>query len=300
MNAQPRPVKTRLSEQRLRMYIASFLDSFGNSVTRGTYERSLREFVRWFRRKKDFRFLVQDVERYKRYLTKERKLSAVSVSAYLTSLRSLCSFLVEKRILKANPAKFVGGNSRPRVHVRKALSDDDVRRLLDTLGAEDEIGMRDTVILLLMLDCGLSESELVHANVEDLTNNRLRVQSKGKVSKDEAVVVTSRVAEAARQYLEFRMIERKDELKSGSPLLLSAGNRTRGERMSTRGIRDVVYNYLIAAGIRNHKESGITPHSLCYTAARRLAESGATPEEIRQRLRLGTIETAKIYLKANS
>lgn len=300
MNAQPRPVKTRLSEQRLRTYIVSFLDSFGNPVTRETYERSLREFVRWFRRKKDFRFLVQDVERYKRYLTKERKLSAVSVSAYLTSLRSLCSFLVEKRILKANPAKFVGGNSRPRVHVRKALSDDGVRKLLDTLGSEGEIHLRDAAILLLMLDCGLSESELAHANVEDLANNRLRVQSKGKVSKDESVVMTSRVAEAVRRYVEFRMIERKDELKSGSPLLLSAGNRTRGERMSTRGIRNVVNNYLIAAGIKKQRNSGITPHSLRYTAARRLAESGATPEEIRQRLRLGTIETAKIYLKANT
>ncbi|MBX2991973.1 MAG: tyrosine-type recombinase/integrase [Bacteroidetes bacterium] len=299
MSAQPRPVKTRLSEQRLRMSIASFLDSFGNPVTRGTYERSLREFVRWFRKTNDFRFLVQDVERYKRYLTKGKKLSAVSVSAYLTSLRSLCSFLVEKNILKANPAKFVGGNSRPRVHVRKALSDDDVRKLLDTLGSESETGLRDAAIMLLMLDCGLSESELVHANVEDFRNTTLCVQSKGMKSKGEPVAVTSRVADAIERYSEFLTSLPAENRKPESPLFLSAGNRTRGMRMSTRGIRDVVNNHLHAAGIRRTERGGITPHSLRCTAARRLAESGATPEEIRQRLRLGTIQTAKIYLKAN-
>ncbi len=289
--------KVRLSTRRLRLSIAEFLSRIANADTRGTYDRSLREFVRWFEKTGNFRFQVNDVRQYKRYLMKTRKLSEVSVSTYLTALRRLCAFLVEQRVLPMNPAELVEGMSRPRIHVRPMLTDGDVDRLFNVIVPLGEIGSRDMAIVRLMLDCGLSEAEIVTADLEDYVcgggTGNLAVRSKGRVRKDRTVVLQQEVVNSLSHYQSIRR-EMHGDPKPADPLFLSAGNRTRGERMSTRGLRGIINHYLAVAGLK--KNSTVTPYSLRHTAARRMADAGATPDEIRERMRLGTIATAKLYM----
>lgn len=294
--SERRTKKVRLSPKKLQAYIAAMLETCDNAETRGTYERCLRTFVRWSGRRRNFRFRAEDFREYKRYLTDVKGLSVVSVSTYLTATRRLCALLVERDVLAENPVAFIKGNSRSKAHVRMVLSDADVDRLLGTLNGTDEIGMRDTAIVLLMLDCGLSGAELVHADAGDLEKDTLQVQGKGRKSKDASVVLTGRSLEALRRYR--HLCESLDSANAAPfrPLLLSAGNRTRGERMSTRGIRQVVNAYLEEAGIKTRERRNISPHSLRHTAARRMAASGASAEEIQQRLRLGSVATANLYL----
>ena len=293
--------KVRLSTRRLRLSIAEFLSRIANADTRGTYDRSLREFVRWFEKTGNFRFQVNDVRQYKRYLIKTRKLSEVSVSTYLTALRRLCAFLVERGVLTMNPAEMVEGMSRPRMHVRAILTDGDVDRLFNVIVPRGEIGSRDMAIVRLMLDCGLSEAEIVTANVEDYVcggeTGNLAVRSKGRVRKDRTVALQQEVVASLSHYQSIRR-EMYGDPKPADPLFLSAGNRTRGERMSTRGLRGVINQYLSVAGLK--KNSTVTPYSLRHTAARRMADAGATPDEIRERMRLGTVATAKLYMTGKS
>ncbi|MBI5471353.1 MAG: tyrosine-type recombinase/integrase [Ignavibacteriae bacterium] len=288
--------RVRISQRRLETFITEFLSGISNADTRGTYDRSLREFVRWIAKRDDVRFAESDVRRYKRYLLKSRKLSGVSVSTYLTALRRLCDYLVRRKVLRVNPAEAVEGVSRPRKHVRASLSDADVKRLLNVIDSRGEIGSRDRAIVQLMLDCGLSEAEVINANVEDFTavgdGGKLNVRSKGRMRKDRSVKLPQSSVAMLRNY---RRVSREvnGDPKSEDPLFLSAGNRTRGERMSTRGLRGVINQYLLTAGLK--RNGAVTPHSLRHTAACRMAKAGATPEEIRERMRLGTVETAKLY-----
>ena len=296
MDSETRERKVRLSERKLRQLIEAFLTTFENADTKGTYQRSLRQFVHWRAINKEFRFQVKDVERYKRHLTKTRKLSDVSVSTYLTALRRFCTYLVQQKILISNPAKFVDGNKRPKSHSRAMLSNGDVQRLLDSLSDEHEIGLRDSAVIMLMLECGLSEAEIVKMNVEDVSRTNgesvVVVQGKGRISKDERAILPRTLESAVGKYLACRRI-----VDPKSALFLSACNRTRGKRMSTRGIRQVITQYLVAAGVKNDSAGKISPHSLRHTAARRMSEAGATPDEIRQRMRLGTLATAQLYLE---
>ena len=80
------------------------------------------------------------------------------------------------------------------------------------------------------------------------------------------------------------------------PLFASAGNRTRGERMTTRGVRERVNHYLEVAGVKKGRLRQITPYSLRHTAAVLMAEAGATADEIRDRMRLGSVMTALLYM----
>lgn len=292
---RPSPEHITIAYPALCSHAAEFVRSLAHkrSETKATYDRALREFLRWIGPDGVCRFSREEVEKYKSHLIRTK--SPVSVSTYLTSLRLFCGFLVEQDVLEENPATHVGGNRRPDRHSRESLSVQDVSRLLDVIPTTGELGLRDTAIVHLMLSCALSEIEIVRANIGDLytENNtaRLKVQGKGRDSKDASVQLSDQAKKAVDNYLTLRNDARADE-----PLFRSAGRRTRGLRMTTRGIRSRVHGYLEQAGVKQGRQRTITPYSLRHTAAVLMADAGATPDEIRQRMRLGSLATARLYV----
>jgi integrase/recombinase XerC/integrase/recombinase XerD len=245
--------------------------------------------VRWYPAgERGGRITTAAVVRYKRHLTSRKRLSAVSVSTYLTALRRFCDYLVRRRVLPENPALAVGGNSRPRIHSRAALTPAEVETLLSVVDRSDERGLRDLAFIRLMLGCALSEIEIIRADggdrLESPEGAMLRVQGKGRLRKDQAVLLSPDVAAALNAYLALH------------PLFASAGNRTRGKRMTTRGVRDRVSHYLVRAGLKGDGGRRITPYSLRHTAAVRMAGEGASAAEIRDRMRLGSVATAMLYI----
>jgi integrase/recombinase XerC len=282
-------------------HLARHYDGFLKSLrlmrpeTRGTYGRALREFVRWYSRQGGTKITTRDVERYKKHLTSGKHLSAVSVSTYLTALRRFCDYMVRRKIMRENPALHVGGNSRPRLHSRASLTQDEVAKLLSVVERTDERGLRDFAFIHLMLGCALSEIEIIRADAGDRQGGsggtNLRVQGKGRLIKDQAVVLPPEVVSALDAYLAHR-----PGIAPEDPLFASAGNRTRGKRMTTRGVRDRVTHYLVRAGLKGTDERRITPYSLRHTAALLMAGAGAGPDEIRDRMRLGSVATAMLYI----
>jgi len=288
--------RVRLSRKALGTHFQGFVRSLADRQpeTRGTYTRALREFVRWHAHQRSFTCSVTEVERYKRYLSARRKLSSVSIATYMTAVRRFFEYLVARGFLKSNPARHVAGASRPSTHTRGLLTADDVKALLDTVDRTATRGARDYAILHLMVGCALSEIEMVRANVGDLHPSEhgvtLAVQGKGRVTKDATVILPQAARAALETYLAERMVTSPDE-----PLFVSAGNRTRGMRMTTRGIRDRVNHYLDRSGVRAGKAQRVTPYSLRHTAAVLMAATASSPDELRQRLRLGTVATAMLY-----
>ncbi|MEL7361289.1 MAG: tyrosine-type recombinase/integrase [Bacteroidota bacterium] len=285
-------------EARLDGFVTEYLAG-KSKETVGTYRRSLNEFERYFAVLQQrpvmerFRFRTADVEGYKTYLMKERGLSQVSVSTYLTALRRLCQYLVERGELAENPAKAVKGNRRPTDHSRKVLTVEQVRHLLDHVETDTTIGKRDHAIMMLMLYAGLAEIEIVRSDLEDLEQTlmgwTLRVQGKGHTEKDQEVPIDPPVMDAIRLYLDAR-----GRIRPADPLFVSHGHRSDGERLNTRSIRSRINQHLKAADL---KKPGITPHSLTHTAALIWLNDGMSVHEVKQRMRHGTLDTTMIYFK---
>jgi integrase/recombinase XerC/integrase/recombinase XerD len=295
--ADPEMKFVELRQEDIAFHVEQFILGLKDKQpeTRGTYQRALWEFVRWHAMDGRFRFQVADVARYKRHLSESKRLSEVSVSTYLTAVRQFCEYLRARGILDVNPARFVDGNKRPAVHSREVLTDQDIERLLALIDRSSLRGRRDYAIVRLMLDAALSEIEIIRANVGDIQVRGdftvIRVQGKGRESKDEVVELSAITRRALDEYFALRNAASDDE-----PLALSAGNRTRGERMTTRGIRNRVNYYLEMAGVKQGRLRRVTPFSLRHTAAVRLAEAGASADEIKRRMRLGSIATAMLYV----
>ena len=282
-----------LLRQRIEGFVEVFLDG-KSPETIGTYRRSLNEFERWFaRRKRTFGFRKKDVVAYRNYLTDERGLSPASVSTYLTALRRLCAYLVSAGELEENPAIGVKGNARPAGHSREALTEAEVERLFEVVEGDALIALRDRAMMALMIYAGLSEIELVRADCGDLDPTLLglflNVQGKGHTAKDQQVPIDGTAAEAIQAYLPARPPRKPED-----PLFVSHGHRSEGARLNTRSVRGRINHHLKAADL---KRPGISPHSLMHSAALIWLNGGMTIEQVRERMRHGTLETTMISLR---
>lgn len=290
------PDTLSLSLRELRDHLQAFQDDYlaeKSDETVGTYRRSLNSFEKWFVQQNDVQFTEDDIRAYKTHLMEERDLSQVSVSTYLTALRRFCQYLTDIGELAENPATAVKGNRRPDTHSRAVLTEQDIEALEEVLGTATQIDKRDTAIVSLMLYAGLSEIEIVRANVEDLEHTLmgpvLRVQGKGRTVKDQEAPLDEPVLEAVEAYLDTR-----DDVHPEDPLFVSHGHRSGGERLKTRSVRSRINGYLRKADI---KRKGVTPHSLTHTAALIWLNDGMPLEEVKQRMRHGTLDTTMIYYK---
>ena len=284
--------------ERLQGFLTDYLQG-KSDATIGTYRRSLNEFERYHGARLGsgaharFGFREDDVTAYKRYLVEERELSQVSVSTYLTALRRLCEYLVARGDLAENPARAVKGNRRPGQHTRGVLAQEDVERLLDLIPQATIIGLRDRALVSLMIYGGLAEIELVRSDRGDLDHTLmgafLRVQGKGRQSKDQQVPLDPLALDPLVTYL-----QKREDTSPEAPLFVSHGHRSDGTRLNTRSIRSRINGYLREAKL---KRPGISPHSLTHTAALIWLNDGMDLEEVRRRMRHGTLETTMISFR---
>jgi site-specific recombinase XerD len=267
-----------------------------NPETRGTYERTLREFMRWVRLEPELECSAKEIEKYKKFLLTKRKLAPVSVTMYLSSVRKFFDYLVARGVLHSNPAKLVKGGAPNQQHTRKSITVQEVQALIQAIERRDEIGFRDFAVVKLMIICGLSEIELIRSDIGDLATKKgamsMRLQMKGMKTKDRTIILPTEAKEAVKSYLTFRTNAQDHE-----PLFMSAGNRTRGQRMTSRGIRERINFYLEKAGVKNGEARKITALSLRLTAIRMMVQQGASVEEIKKKFHIVKELTVLRYLE---
>ncbi len=293
-----------LSEHIAR-YILSLRDYSPQSV--GTYKRCLREFVYYVTSvERRFRFTAKDVERYREYLLHRKRrrrgaggvgLTEVAMSQYMTALRRFCSYLVEVGVLAKNPARLVTGGKRPTRYHRRALTLEQLDRLLAVLNGEDEESRRDRALILLMLAAGLSEVELHHLDVGDMHRIGRRwyadVRGKGKRLKVERVFIPPAAVEAVQSYTALY-----PEAVATDPVFRSVSRRSKGKRLSIRSMHVAIERRFIQAGIRTEQDAlRLTPFSLRHTGGIILAESGMPIEQLMERWRIYWRPTAERYYK---
>ncbi|GIW46995.1 MAG: integrase [Deltaproteobacteria bacterium] len=273
--------------------IKEFIDSLARrETTKETYLKALREFSKWLGGSSPLGLTSNDIQKYKDELI-SKNLSPTSLSTYLTAVRRFYDYLILKGFVSENPAKKIKGSKRPQRHLRAALTPEEVEKLLGSIDTSSPVGLRDWTMINFMVRCGLSEIEIVRANVGDIKikggKQVIFVQGKSKDKKDEYVILPPQVQEALKRYLEGREKTEEDE-----PLFWGVGNRAKGGRITTRAIRERVNHYLKLAGI---KREGITPYSLRHTAAILAIESGAAISEVKQMLRHKTVDSTLVYFE---
>lgn len=216
---------------------------------------------------------------------RDADLGSRSRARHLISLRGFYRFLVQEKIVEANPAQTVdlpkGGRKLPGV-----LKIEDVIRLLGSPDPSKPLGVRDAAMLELLYAAGLRVSELVTVGIADVNLEACFVRVLGKGSKEHVVPI----GRASKEKLDAYLASGRPALLKGrpSPYLFV----TRSAKPITRqGFWKLLKQYALKAGISHN----ITPHTLRHSFATHLLERGADLRSVQVMLGHVDISTTQIY-----
>ncbi|MEJ0088215.1 MAG: tyrosine-type recombinase/integrase [Limisphaerales bacterium] len=216
---------------------------------------------------------------------KARRLSGESVYLEIAALKAFYKFAENEKFLPANVAENL---SLPRRWKRlpKALSNDEITKLLAPEVPETPQSLCDQAILELAYASGLRLSELKNLRLEQLHLDAGFINVIGKGNKERVVPVGKKAVESLHRYIE---IGRAKLVTPKSPANVFLTKR--GTPFASVTLWLHIKNRVRRAGV----ERNITPHMLRHSFATHLLEHGADLRVIQELLGHATISTTEIY-----
>ena len=214
-------------------------------------------------------------------------LAASSAARTLVAVRGFHRFLVLEGDTAQDPAGAVSP-PRPPARLPKAISVEDVERLLAAAGVGDTpASLRDRALLEVLYGAGARISEAVGLDVDDVDAAEGVVRLFGKGGKERVVPLGSYAAEALSAYL-----------VRGRPALASKGRGTPAIFLNQRGgrlSRQSAWAALRAAAERAGLSGHLSPHTLRHSFATHLLDGGADVRVVQELLGHASVTTTQIY-----
>lgn len=222
-----------------------------------------------------------------------KEYSAATMARKIATLRSFYKWTNRRLFTKTNPMTAIR-TPRQAKRLPKAITVDQIEKLLATPSDRDVLGLRDRGMLETLYSTGIRVSELVGLNFEDLDEpgEALRVRGKGK--KERLVPLGTHAMAAVKKYV--AMVQSDTRCSSwwageagarGKPLFVNK----HGKRLSSRSVRRKLDKYLISAGL----DPDISPHTLRHSFATHLLENGADLRSVQELLGHQSLSTTQIY-----
>lgn len=299
------PQITSVTTNSLLVVFAEFLDidvSAGDAAadTLKTYSRQLQQFLSWCDRQELNPAILtkDDVKKYRRWMINQKQYKPATIALKLAVVRRFYQAAVDKGLLPFNPASGVKPPKEKCDPAEKItyLEKAEVETLLRTVPNNGTLkAARDKALLAIMALEGTRTIELHRANISNLVrqgkNLGVRVEGKRSIR---VVPLTPDIAHLLVNYLYLRETN-GEVLKPTRPLFTGVGNRSRGQRISRRGIRAIVDSYLNQSSLKYTPGRTISAHSLRHTAGTLALHSGADLRQVQDLLGHSDPRTTCIY-----
>jgi len=216
--------------------------------------------------------------------------AASSLARLQSSVRGLHRFLAREGLADADPTQRLRPPKQAQ-RLPKALTIEQVERLLAAPSPEDPIGIRDRALLELLYATGARVSEAISLDVDDLATlsaegaSILRLRGKG--GKERIVPVGSFARAALDAYLTRVRPELATRGKASPKLFLGA----RGAPLS----RQSAWLVLQAAAEKAQLTAHVSPHTLRHSFATHLLQGGADVRVVQELLGHSSVATTQIY-----
>lgn len=228
----------------------------------------LEAFVGWLRR---------------RVAATGRPYSASSVARMVVAVRGFHRFLAVEGTTTGDAAAALG-TPRVRRALPKALSVEDVGRLLDAPVGDGVLVRRDRAMLELLYGAGIRISELTGLDVDDLDPVERLVLVRGKGDRERLVPY----GEVAAVELASWTVQARPSLAPRSPALFV---NARGGRLTRQG----VWKLLRAHAERVGLGARVSPHTLRHSFATHLLDGGADVRAVQELLGHASVTTTQVY-----
>lgn len=218
-------------------------------------------------------------------------LGVRSAARAVVAVRGLHKFWALEGFTETDPA----GDVHPPMagkRLPKAISVDEVTRILEAAGTDTATGLRDRALLEFLYSTGARISEAVGLDVDDIAlqeqgSGPAIVRLFGKGSKERLVPLGSYGARALDAYL-----------VRGRPLLAVKGKGTPALFLNARGgriSRQSAWTILKAAAEKANIAKAVSPHTLRHSFATHLLEGGADVRVVQELLGHASVTTTQVY-----
>jgi integrase/recombinase XerD len=265
--------------------------------TLAAYRRDLRAYETWLagRRLSPPEVTEADVQDYLGHLRAGGRAPA-SVARALVAVKSLHRFLLDEGHAAADPTGDVGGPRVPQ-GLPKALTEDEVERLLGAVAGDHPTARRDRAILELLYGTGMRISELVGLSLGDLALDEGVARVFGKGSKERLVPVGRFARVAMAEWLQPAgrgglAPERWARRGDSEAVFLNA----RGGRLSRQGAWGIIRRYGDRVGLGDR----LTPHVLRHSCATHMLDHGADIRVVQELLGHASIATTQVYTRVST
>jgi integrase/recombinase XerD len=218
-------------------------------------------------------------------------LGVRSAARTVVAVRGLHKYWALEGVTPTDPASDVHP-PMPGKRLPKAISVDEVTRILEAAGTDTATGLRDRALLEFLYSTGARISEAVGLDVDDISLQEPEtgpaiVRLFGKGSKERLVPLGSYGARAVDAYL-----------VRGRPLLAAKGKGTPALFLNARGgriSRQSAWTILKAAAEKANITKDVSPHTLRHSFATHLLEGGADVRVVQELLGHASVTTTQVY-----
>ena len=219
--------------------------------------------------------------------------SPATTARKIATLRSFYKWMLKESRCEVNPMLLIR-TPRQTKRLPKAITVDQVERLLAAPDNRETLGARDRAILETLYSTGVRVSELVDLNRNDLDMNEQTLHVRGKGRKERIVPLGSHAMAAIRHYLtllepdpRFTAVRQRGMVDPATPLFINKN----GGRLSSRSVRRKLDKYLLSVGL----DPAISPHTLRHSFATHLLDNGADLRSVQELLGHQSLSTTQIY-----
>jgi integrase/recombinase XerD len=266
--------------------------------TQKTYAALLKKFTDWAAKQNLTDWKSVELKHLMAFLQHERarlladepkesvkRLSSESVYLEIAALRAFYRFAETEKLLPANVAENL---SLPRRWQRlpKALSNDEIKKLLEPEKPETPENLCDQAVLELGYASGLRLAELRNLRLEQLHLDAGFINVIGKGNKERVVPVGRTAVAALNRYI-----------KTGRPKLVTPKSPANVflTRRGTPFAAVTLWLHIKECVRRAGVSRNITPHMLRHSFATHLLEHGADLRVIQELLGHANISTTEVY-----
>lgn len=223
-------------------------------------------------------------------------LARTSVNRTITAVRGMHRYLFAEGVTTSDPTADLEPARLPK-GLPKAISENDVVRLIDAVDGTDALSIRDRAILEVLYGTGMRISECVGLSLDDLDLDAALIRVTGKGDKQRLVPV-GRLAEAALTHWlspSGRLGLVPDSWATRDAQMAMFLNH-RGGRLSRQGMWGIIRKYGQHVGLAER----LSPHVLRHSCATHMLDHGADIRTVQELLGHASISTTQLYTKVST
>tara|TARA_B100000287_G_scaffold30118_1_gene28325 strand:+ start:169 stop:1056 length:888 start_codon:yes stop_codon:yes gene_type:complete len=276
----------------MKDYLKEYLDALRvernlSSMTCEAYKQDLNDYLKFIKSKKTkeiFEITQMHIREYIRELNKKGFASS-SIARRFSSIRSYHKFLIAEKIMDQNPTLILS-TPKSSKKLPSVLNEIEISKIIDSIDASTQFGLRDKAIIEMLYSCGLRVTELCELDLSNLFLDDDLIRVYGKGMKERLLPIGKRAKLYLNKYL-IRVRPSFDRQNKSSVVFLSRN----GKPLTRSMINKILNKWSDFSGINK----SISPHVLRHSFATHLLEGGADLRFVQALLGHSDITTTQIY-----